>query len=311
MSAAKELPKEIADILTLQREALDKIEKKHVKAMLLALANAKKELTLKLTSSRSTSQFTLDRHRLMLVQIEDAMHGLSAKTDSILRSATSAAMNQAIVDLVAQIDISARVFSFEPIIPMREVHGFVTGNSKLRSIEAIRVRRGAAKYAADTIDAMERQMAQALLTNQTVDSAARQILGSGPWADKPWKAERLVRTEFMHAYNASERVALDEIAKDDKHLWIEWVEHAAGPKWAGPDNKPWPGMAAPLDNRVAHDSRRMHGQLRRPGQLFQDPVTAIQYAHPPMRPNDRAVLALVRVEPKAKKTDAPTVEASE
>jgi len=293
------MPKEIEDLLIIQQRELRKIERSSLKQMNAALREARTTLRQKIREIGSRGDpLTLARHRALLIQVEDASRILTRRAGITLQEGTRAARRKSIESLAAKIGLAEKHFLFQSVIPFKEIERLVTGNSKLRVIEAFRITRGAAKYGMDLVTTMERRLAHALLTNQTMEQAAASLLGKGPWAEKSWQAERLVRTEVSHAYNAVARVGLDKVARGDKNLWIEWYEHATGPRWAGPNKKPWPGPASPTDKKTAFDSRCLHGQLRRPGQLFEDPVNGMQYAHPPNRPNCRASLALVRVDPK-------------
>lgn len=296
------IPPEIEDLLALQQRELMKIERSSLKQMNSALREAKKTLRNKIrTLGSGADPYTLARHRAMLLQVEDASRVLTKRAGVALSEGTKKARQRSIEHLATKIGLAEKHFLFESVIPFKEVERLLTKNSKLRTIELLRIKRGSAKYGLGLVESMERRLAHCLLTNQTMQQAAASILGKGPWADKSWKAERLVRTEVSYAYNAVDRVGLDRVARGDKNLWIEWYEHATGPRWAGPTKKPWPGPAVPTDKRTAHDSLRLHGQLRRPGQLFEDPTTGMQFAHPPNRPNCRASLALVRVDPVEEK----------
>jgi hypothetical protein len=176
-------------------------------------------------------------------------------------------------------------------ISTEQVGGLLQQQSKLREVQRVRAEAIAKRYSEGMIGSIEQRLAHALLIGEGTDETIRAV--ADMTKQEYWKGERLVRTELSFAYNTSQRAVLDEMAKEDSSLWIQWHEHASGP-----DNKPWPGMATPLDDRVAEDSRRLHGQLRRPGEYFVDPLTGKQYYSPPNRPNDRATLILVRVQGK-------------
>ncbi len=100
-----------------------------------------------------------------------------------------------------------------------------------------------------------------------------------------WKADRIVRTEVMHAYNAAHRAGLVESARQLPMLFGRWTENVSD-------------TGRPYDNRVANDSMALHGQIARPTGVFTMPpavkvkstLWGQQYAQPPNRPNDRARL---------------------
>jgi hypothetical protein len=102
-----------------------------------------------------------------------------------------------------------------------------------------------------------------------------------------WRVRRLVLTEASYAYNLAQAAALQAFSTEPGDLlwgrWTEKVDDLTG---------------RPLDKRVAEDSLVMHGQVTRPGGTFRMPQDARapkalvgrSWAHPPNRPNDRAVL---------------------
>lgn len=102
-----------------------------------------------------------------------------------------------------------------------------------------------------------------------------------------WKVERLVRTEASYGYNLAQAAALRAFPTEKGQLlWGRWTERV--------DDE----SGEPLDDRVGKDSIVLHGQVARPGGLYTMPVDALapesmigmQWAFPPNRPNDRAIL---------------------
>jgi hypothetical protein len=85
-----------------------------------------------------------------------------------------------------------------------------------------------------------------------------------------WRAERLVRTEVMEAYNASKHATLVE-ARDSG---------------LAPDVKKT--CVVTFDARTGKDSGALEGQVRALEEMFTDGAGR-QYLHPPGRPNDREV----------------------
>jgi len=107
-------------------------------------------------------------------------------------------------------------------------------------------------------------------------------IAAGQW----WQVERTIRTENSIAFNTTQHTALKEMADDVPGLMMRWTEMI----------NDITGM--PMDNRVAKDSMVLHGQVTRPGSMFVMPphplapskMVGKMWAHPPNRPNDRAVL---------------------
>lgn len=145
-----------------------------------------------------------------------------------------------------------------------------------------------ARYGSHLIGTMERELAASLTVGEGTDEAIARIekVGQMEW----WRAERIVRTELAYASSASTRAAIEAESKElDGELWMRWSEHITD------DGQPY-------DDRVAVDSKAMHGQVAPPGGMFTQPPTSPagepvskslvgkSWAHPPNRPNDRAVL---------------------
>jgi len=97
-----------------------------------------------------------------------------------------------------------------------------------------------------------------------------------------WEVERVLRTEASIAYNTARRSTIMRMAARDPRVMMRWTELV--------DDR----TGRPLDGRVAPDSLLMHGQVAPVGGLFVMPPGAKNagqtWAHPPNRPNDRAVL---------------------
>jgi hypothetical protein len=114
--------------------------------------------------------------------------------------------------------------------------------------------------------------------------------------EQRWQAERIVRTECAWAFNATHADGIADAARELPDMMMRWTEQCDD------------ASGAPLDDRVGVDSIALHGQLAKPGGVFTMPPTSLvpdksgktdvplglvgmMWAHPPNRPNDRAVLA--------------------
>lgn len=84
-----------------------------------------------------------------------------------------------------------------------------------------------------------------------------------------WKAERIVRTELLEAYNTSHHASL-EYAQEEAGLGDEIAK----------------SCIATFDARTDEDSYPVHGQVRALDEDFVD-GDGRRYEHPPGRPNDR------------------------
>jgi len=298
------LPEELKKLLDLQQKRIASMRDKRSTSLLReAVTEARNALRKRIDALKLSagSPFTLYQHQQVVVQLDLVERALVRQLGGSLAEVRRMARDQSVHDAFDGLRAASRSFRMaEFAVPLPEVTRLVKGDSKLRTVEERRIKQGTQKYGIATVQRIEQTLAQSLLMGESTDAATRRVLALDTWADRYSSAERIARTEFSEAYNAGKRTAFDEAARQDPELWLMWHEHARGPQWAGPKDKAWPGMAAPLDDRVADDSLRLHGQLRRPGQLFVDPETGKRYAHPPNRPNDRATLIPVYV-PKARK----------
>ena len=172
-----------------------------------------------------------------------------------------------------------------PVLEVATLHGIVheQASSLMRIHET-----SLARYGVRLVERMEGSLAASIASGETHGEAADGIIKI---AGLEWRAaERIVRTELSYVANASSRAAADEQADElDGDLWTRWSEHVTDG-----------GVA--MDDRVGDDSLALHGQVAPPGGMFTQPPTAPRgqkveeslvgktFAHPPSRPNDRAVL---------------------
>jgi hypothetical protein len=177
-----------------------------------------------------------------------------------------------------------------PLLEIGGLRGLVQG----RTSSLLRVNeRSMARFGAQLVGRMETELASSLSLGENYSQAIDRVQGVGDmeW----WRAERVVRTELSAASNLSARGAMEEQAAElDGDMWMRWSEHVSDD-------------GVPLDDRVGVDSEAMNGQVAPPGGMFTQPPVAPdgeavsgalvgqQWAAPPNRPNDRAVLIPWRV----------------
>lgn len=152
-----------------------------------------------------------------------------------------------------------------------------------RTAELARLRQASANHLAQDIHETLHNKLIGITPRQTVGelvSLANQYLD-----DEDWKVERLVRTETAFSYNASANDAIAELSTESGFhglykRWTELIDDLTG---------------MPADNKVAHDSRMMHGQITKPWGVFVQPedsgsLSGKTFEWPPNRPHDRAHL---------------------
>lgn len=151
------------------------------------------------------------------------------------------------------------------------------------TIEANRhavVERMKREFTVGLLRKVKSQVGEETTVNALIDGADAAL--EGHWA----KLERIIVTESSAAFNRAQRNAIEAISKDFPNLWIRWTERVND------------ATGVPMDDVVGEDSIILHGQIARPiGGLFTMPSdarseTAVvgSWAHPPDRPNDRAVI---------------------
>lgn len=295
------LPPDLQRIIDLQERRVAGMNRKAARDIARLVAAARKELLAKMATT--TAPFTLQRYQSTLVQFNRVLAAVERRFGGLIDASLSTAIKQGAADAVAQVTAGAKAFRMaEVAVSLPEAQKIVRGSTILRRVEAKRAVEARQLYGEKLTARVEQSLAHSLTLGESVSDAATRLLKNEDlWKRTRNHAETIVRTEFSEAYNGSLKVALDDVAKGNPTLALMWHEHARGPAYGGPTKKAWPGMAEPLDDRVADDSLRMHGQVRRPGEKFEDPETGKTFDHPPNRPRDRSVIVMVRIDPKTGK----------
>lgn len=147
--------------------------------------------------------------------------------------------------------------------------------------------RSVATYGAELAQKAQAAIVEGTLRRQSWAAIERRIAGiSGIFAQDYYggnarderrqsRAERIVRTEILSAYNRA-------------HLLDSAALEAQDPGFLKQ-------LVAVLDSRTGEDSIFVDGQIRAINKPFQDNQGRI-YMHPPNRPNDREIVVLVRPE---------------
>jgi hypothetical protein len=233
--------------------------------------------------------FTVHQMRFALAQLKDGQAVLSARMASELGAVTREAQKEAVGGLVKDIAKLEKKFTGATIdLPLEEASRFY-GIIDKRKTSLLRMHQSSmAKHGVQTVKAIEHELAMSLLTGENQDQAIARVLPAieGEW----WQAERIVRTEVAHAYNASHRDAIEDVSHELPDMKMQWEE------MVDEDGNPY-------DDRVAIDSLAMHGQVADIGEMFFMPpatpkgdtipesLQGASWAFPPNRPNDRAVVS--------------------
>ncbi len=126
-----------------------------------------------------------------------------------------------------------------------------------------------------------------MMATAGAESVADVVDRAGEAIDQQFNAVvRLSRNEASAAFNQARADGIRVLARDDRRImkrWTEMVDDVTG---------------RPMDNRVGIDSIVLHGQVQPSGNAFKMPpdprapakMRGKEWAHPPNRPNDRAIL---------------------
>lgn len=131
------------------------------------------------------------------------------------------------------------------------------------------------RYGEAVVTNFEERLQQRLVQKKPLDEVRAELIQDSPFlqgAPAHW-AERIVRTEVMHAENTA---ILSSIHQADEQMG-DMVKI----------------ISSTFDGRTGSDSYAVHGQIRRPKESFDSWFGS--YAAPPDRPNDRSVVVPHRI----------------
>lgn len=132
-----------------------------------------------------------------------------------------------------------------------------------------------ARYGMSTLGLFEDVLQQGLITRAPWADIRTKLTAQSPFLQSSplfW-AERIVRTETMHAFNRA-----------------GWEANREADEQLGDMCKI---LSATFDDRTGSDSYAVHGQIRRPDEAFESWFGL--YQHPPNRPNDREIVVPHRI----------------
>jgi len=247
-----------------------------------------------LTRAGRGDTFTAYHARLVAAQLRDAESTLAARMGEEMAGLTRRASAESLESLIDGVKrLEAHYAGVEPTLRVEEAARFAGVLDARRPSLLRQHAESMQRYGADLIGGMERELSVTTLAGGTVGDAIDRVqaVADNHW----WQAERIARTEGMWAANAAHVDGLEEIGRDVPDLYTRWVEYCEDD-----------ADATPLDDRVAIDSRAMHGQVVRAGGSFVMPPTAPTgepvpkgmagetWRFPPNRPQDRACVAAWR-----------------
>lgn len=250
---------------------------------------AEAELQAKLSKAigRGAAPLTIAQHRAMLLQVKQGMIDIANRLGAELGKATQDTQRDAMHGLIGDMrGVEKHTSGRDTIVPVEEASRFAgVVDRKKTSLLALN-KRSMQAWGKHAVGKMEQQLALSLATNETGHEAIDRILKAVDmeW----WRAERIARTEQAWAYNATQLDAVKSMQQDFPDMMMRWCELVDD--WT----------LTKLDDRVGNDSVALHGQVAPAAGLFYFPknpplpvgdwFAGKSWAHPPNRPNDRAVL---------------------
>jgi len=226
--------------------------------------------------------FTEERLRLTLLQVQDVTRSVKRGIKQTVLDTGQMAADKASNTLLDYLAVAEKTYrGLAQVLPLDEAAVFFRATSGVESSVLHRLESDPYhpsqpgvldRYGTATIGHFEELLQQGLITREHWVDVRNNVIAVSPFLqDAPaYWAERIVRTESMHAYG---RASWEGMREADAQL--------------GDMCKI---LCATFDDRTGWDSYQVHGQIRRVDEAFEwsDPKGGVQlYQHPPNRPNDR------------------------
>lgn len=216
---------------------------------------ALQEIEAKLAHVGKTSdKFTAHQLRLYKAQILTGQAQLAKQMRSHVHEVGRAARTDALRGLIGNIKkLEARYTGAEVVLPIEEASRFEGVLGKRESMLRLRNEQNAAAMMVRNVEAAESALAMSLVTGETLGEATERVMDV--MDEQWWQAERVVRTETMTAFAATQADGVKAAADELPDLMLRWCEHVDD-------------AGNPLDDRVDDDSLVMHGQVAPAGGMF-------------------------------------------
>ncbi len=228
--------------------------------------------------------FTVTQLRTMLAQVREVTIDLTHKMQSTILKHGLKAGRRATHHSIRYLKSAQKAFALSQPLALHEASMFhhtkhKTRKSLLRRIAGDRTHPGhlgiLRRYGVETIRDFETELRVGLITKKSHHQMVHALRKKSHFLrGKPahW-AHRIVRTELMGAYNRGHhetiRAANEQLGDMVKIL------------------------SATFDDRTGADSYAVHGQIRRPDEMFESWFGP--YEAPPNRPNDREIVVGHRI----------------
>lgn len=261
------------------RRAILALSEPELNLVLPALVDAQEQLAQqlhKIFKQKGQTTFTASKNAQVLKQIDQVIAAAKQKLGGgmikTLKSQSSSVAKIAVGNLDAMISEGQKKFG-EVVAGLQIPIARILVNEKLVLMH--RHETSAKRYAGDVGKRLQRLLAIGVVKGSSIDEIAKSMMAlsgtPGQKADKAsesmifgkkWEAERLVRTELVHAYNHSQTQALVHQNKEDPGWFLMWD--------------------AANDKRTCEQCEFLDGKIAEPGKSFPGGVK-----HPPLHPCDR------------------------
>jgi hypothetical protein len=276
---------ELAEATILKHlEELDRhVENNGVKGLRKLYAEARGELQHRLKSVAPKDQSVgAVQARAMLKQVDAVAAKLGKGLKGVLKDKGKAAAEMGAKQGVDEYKVLAEQFSgTEPVL---KVEAPATMRGLVKGVDSTLLRRHQHRsqvWTLNAVDQMEKSLSISTMVGKSMDDAVDALMGDDGFEGMRWQAERIVRTELAYAHGSAKQRAMEKTAKDTgKKLFKKLIET--------------------FDDRTGDDSFLVHGQVvpvdkpfrwkRKLSKANGGGWVAIDYMHPPNRPNDRAVV---------------------
>lgn len=283
----------VADMLGSLYEQVDHLPKPLLNALAPALAQAQREvekdLRAWLAREDGAARFTTQRLRRALVQVRRTMERVKKIVDPTimqgLRIGANAAGQLATAHVTFELERFGSLFGETAGVPALDQAAVLARGEKLL---AHRFRSSTATYNREMRARIGAELAVSKLRGETVDEAGSRLSRAlnSVFRGERYRADRLARTELMHAYNVQHAESCAQLREQDPGIRMRWDAY--------------------FDRRTCLQCASLDGQLLDPakkGGAFASSWTsksgkAFKGTHgvPPAHPNCRCVLVAWRAD---------------
>lgn len=281
----------VHELLDIQRRQLHAIsERGVVERLKRPFSRARDELEAKLAqlAARGESQtFTAYTAQQMLYQVRDALRAFDRDFRQILAAEGTRVSELSSAHLLRGLRmLEKRYRGTYPVLQSERAGVFSRVFEEVEAALLERYQQSVTTYGPNTIRAIEKELTQSALQNETIYQATQRIAGTnGLFQGQRWRAERIARTEMAYSYGVTKQQAMRAVRDTD---------------YPNLQKK----LIATFDTRTGDDSKELHGQTVGVDEPFVwhrknskgVVVETIRYMYPPNRPNDREIVVPWRPE---------------